>query len=278
MKTCPICLSAVDSVLFQVPGATISNCSRCSHSFSHDLSVTPSEIYNADYFHRHHKNWFEHPNYMLFHRIYEMCQIQFHSKDISILDVGCGNGDFLNYLYSMGFTHLTGVDFTSNHHESIQFIQKNLFNLSEEDFPHKFDLIVSLATIEHVEDVHQFIKILSSLTRSTGILCLMTIDSDSLIYQMSRFATKFGISHGVNRLYDPHHLNHFSRKSFKKLIELCGDYKILEHYGINFPYAAIDLPKSAFNFVLKPAVKSAFFLTSLIEKFEFLQVITVRKK
>lgn len=276
MISCPVCLSTHKTHLFKVPGATVSKCTKCSHSFSHDLQASPQEVYNEGYFKEHHANWFKHPNFPLFERISKTIEKEFGRKDVSVLDVGCGNGDFLHHLHKNGFTNLTGIDFSKNEHESIKFLQANIFEINEDDFQQKFDVIVTLATIEHVENLYQFMSILNSLAKPGGIICIMTLDENSLLYHLARQVKKAGISHGVNRLYDKHHLNHFSRESLRNLVQGCGKYQILEHYGINFPVLAIDLPKSILNIFIRPMIMLLFFMTSMMKKKEFLQVVTLK--
>lgn len=276
MNSCPICNEKKIKDQFKVPGATVSKCTSCFHSFSRNLKFSPEEIYDEDYFIEHHKNWFLHPNFPLFARIASMCEKEYGGKDISILDVGCGNGDFLKYLYSKGFSKLTGLDFTANQHESIEFIQTNIFQVAPQSLEQKFDVVTSLATIEHVEDVQHFLKILASFVKPGGTVCVMTLDENSFLYRFARLAKKFGFNQGVNRLYDKHHINHFSKKSLRDLMIRKGKFEIFEHYTINFPINAIDLPKSKLNLVIKPIIHSTFILTSAIRKMEFLQVISAK--
>lgn len=276
MLKCPVCSSAVKQILFKVPCATVSNCAHCSHTFSHNVECSPSEIYIEDYFKIHHKNWFENPNYALFNRLEALLLREFGKKDISVLDVGSGNGDFLRHLHSRGFTNLTGIDFSPSQHESIQFLQGDIFAINEHTFGRKFDAVISLLTIEHVEDIHKFTKILQLLTKIGGILCIVTNDESSLIYTLAKYANKLGLHFGVDRLYDKHHLNHFTKKSLKICLEKNSKLKVVDHYGINFPFAAIDLSKSPLNFIIKPAIISLFILTDLIKHKQFLQVIVAK--
>jgi 2-polyprenyl-3-methyl-5-hydroxy-6-metoxy-1,4-benzoquinol methylase len=269
--SCPVCLALKKKVLFRVPGAIVSSCTSCSHTFSHDLEVSPTEIYNDAYFQERHKNWFQHPNYPLFDKIKETILAVCKSKSTSILDVGCGNGDFLRYLQAHGFTHLTGLDLSKNAHEGIRFIQANLTTVKESDFTEKFDCIVTLATIEHLEDVRKFMGLLKSLTKPHAMVCIMTVDTSSPIYVLSRILKKMGVSYGVNRLYDKHHLNHFSKKSLQLLLETAGDCEILDRCGMNFPIEAVDLPRS----FLKRVVQFIFFLTRKMGRGEFLQVVVL---
>lgn len=273
---CPVCLAEEKTLLFNVPGATISQCAHCSHTFSHDFDTPHVEVYNDSYFQEQHKNWFENPNYELFKKIAATCEKTFGNKNISVLDVGCGNGDFLRYLSGQGFTNLTGVDFSSNQDDKINFVQKNIFEVSADTFGQKFDCVASLATIEHVEDVHKFMNILSSLVKPGGVVCIMTLDDDSIIYRASRWLGKLGIKHGINRVYDRHHINHFSKRSLKKLVDDTNKFAVIEHYNINFPVKAIDLSKSIFNMVLRPLIMATFFVTNQINRMQFLQVITIK--
>ena len=216
----------------------------------------------------------ENPNKILFKEIAEYISKQDDLK--SVLDVGCGKGDLLNYLHSSDSSlELTGLDLSENsNYSDIKFIQEDLFKYESNL---TYDVVISLATIEHVWDVKKFLKRLDSLCRPGGYLIIMTLDEYTPIYMLSRWLYKLGISFPVKRLYDKHHLNHFNKDSLSRLI-LDQGFEVVSHTGNNPPMAALDLPvnRSFFRFVFLMAFKVLFSVGNIIEH-PFLQTIYVRK-
>jgi 2-polyprenyl-3-methyl-5-hydroxy-6-metoxy-1,4-benzoquinol methylase len=156
------------------------------------------EQYSPEYYEAAHRNWFANPNFALFKWI----ESQIPSTAISVVDVGCGRGQFLDYLrQKRPNLRLVGVDLSENlDHDGIEFHCGNVLELELGTF----DAVVSLATIEHVPDVTAFTERLYDLCNPGGIAFVMTLDDGSLLYRVSRAAWRFGISVGFNRLYSAH--------------------------------------------------------------------------
>ena len=69
------------------------------------------EDYSDEYFIVTHKNWFENPNFKLFEVLSSI--IDNDDSSLKVMDVGCGNLDFLKFLrekYSK--IDLNGIDFS----------------------------------------------------------------------------------------------------------------------------------------------------------------------
>ena len=48
-------------------------------------------------------------------------------------------------------------------------------------------------------------------------MVIVTIDSNTPLYKAAKLMRLFGFSLAYKRLYDPHHLNHFSKKNLLRL-------------------------------------------------------------
>ena len=203
------------------------------------------------------------------------------------MDVGCGNGSFLKFLYNKGMNDLSGVDFLYNEYDGINFYKGDFFEI---DFSKKYDIVVSLAVIEHIEEPISYINRLLNLCKEGGKIIIMTINEDSILYKLSLFLYRLNISFPSKRLYDIHHLNHFNRSSFLKIFKGLGfnlqnsnnllnnqmgggNMKVL---NTNFPIKAVDLPKSFISPILKALVYIIFKFTNKT-KFSFLQTIILNK-
>jgi 2-polyprenyl-3-methyl-5-hydroxy-6-metoxy-1,4-benzoquinol methylase len=205
------------------------------------------EEYTPEYYEATHRNWFAHPNFALFRWI----EHQLPAETRSVLDVGCGRGDFLKFLRRQRqAVRLVGVDLSRNDsQEGIEFLQGDVLNLETNGF----DVVTSLATIEHILDINTFVRRILDMCNSGGMIIVMTLDEDSLLYRVARLGRRIGIPLAFDRLYSAHHVNHFTRRSLVRLLEKHGMTikKILSH---NAPWRAIDIP------VRHPMVRQVVFL------------------
>jgi len=91
-------------------------------------------------------------------------------KNSSILDFGCGAGSFLKNLRSVGYMDLSGVEVSTNKLSSTSTDDR--FVIKETIPKRKYDVILMMDVLEHIEDdVAALIKIKSHL-RLGGILLL----------------------------------------------------------------------------------------------------------
>ena len=160
-----------------------------------------------------------------------------------MLDVGCGRGDFLHYLrrtYS-GLT-LTGIELTEPPAvEGIRFLKGDAVTTHVDG---SFDVVVSLAVIEHIPDVKAFARRLVELCRPGGVICVMTINEASVLYGLARAARRVGVPLAFNRLYKRHHVQHFTTRSLAELFR--RERVVLERaFTHNGMLAATDIPVSS---------------------------------
>ena len=227
---CPICFGK--NIVQKDKKLNIFYCKPCNHQFA-VIGEKEQEEYSKDYF-EEHKNWFTHPNYELFEYILN----KLPKRPIKLLDVGCGDGSFLKYVANKrDDIELCGIDLIENSHPQIKFIKGDIYTWT---YKHeKFDVIVSLSTIEHVDDTHKFIKKLRSMSKDNGILFIDTININHLMYKISKYLKPLWRV-PYEKLYKHQHLNFFSEQSLRKLVE-SEKLKVIENKKHNFPYNAIDV-------------------------------------
>lgn len=272
---CPVCKQET-KYYKQLKEVTLYYCKNCKHRFTDPNSIHIKENYSLEYFKEKHPNWFENQNINLFNYIFQVI----NSNEInspSVLDVCCGQGDLLKYLkQKTNNFKLTGIDFHKNDPEkNINFLSGDIF---ETKFNEKFDVIINLASIEHIWNVEDYMKLLSSLCKDGGLIITMTINDSSLVYGVARFVYSLGMKLPMERLYDKHHLNHFSKNSLE-FLHTENSLDIIEKPYTEWPMESVDLPKS--NILLKLIYKSALFILFFSEKLTgktILQTITARKK
>jgi SAM-dependent methyltransferase len=270
---CPIC-NAVGAFECKTSEADLWRCPNCDHCFTDISSVETPEDYDNEYFQVTHRNWFENPNTALFEGVSKF--IAHYKPDASLIDVGCGNGAFLKYVRNRNpHLSLTGIDIARNEPaEGVRFIQGDVLAA---EFDRQYDVVVSLAVIEHVLDVKNFIKCLHSLCSPHGFVIVMTLNERSTLYKVARLLRNLGFEGPFERLYSKHHLHHFTPSSLRLLLESNGFsvVKLLRH---NAPLAAIDFdsPAPLVSAFLRAGVWGTFMIGSLVSQ-TYLQTIICQK-
>jgi 2-polyprenyl-3-methyl-5-hydroxy-6-metoxy-1,4-benzoquinol methylase len=272
---CPVCGYGKVPLEEKLPEVSLYYCNNCSHRFS-DLNATrKKEDYSEEYYVEKHKKWFENPNIELFSYLHD--KIIAIDPKASVLDIGCGEGAFLRYLSERSPNlKLTGIDFRDNcSTKKIQYYKGDIFDIKFED---KFDAVVNLAVIEHVWDVRKFTRRLTDLCRKDGLIATMTVNDQSMIYRISRIVNKIGLSSLKIRLYEKHHLNHFSKNSLRYLFDREGLH--IEHHHFHVPKLnAIDIPST--NIINKTFQSIALGIFLILEKLSnqtLLQTIIIEQK
>ena len=253
----------------------IYKCKNCQHLFTDHEYIKNKEDYSSEYFTEKHPNWFENPDLKLFNFIFNYIKKKNLSSP-SILDVGCGNGDFLRYLRKNSKNiKLTGIDYKKNsNQEDINFITGDIFDTK---FKEQFDVVIALAVIEHIWDVKAYVMRLRELCKKDGLILVMTPNNSSLLYGFARNIYYLGMKLPMERLYDKHHLNHFTKNSLEYLFKSCS-LEIIENKITQFNINSLSIPKS--SFLMKIIYKFGLSLLFIIEKFfwrQHMQTIVVRK-
>lgn len=134
-------------------------------------------------------------------------------KRTRVLDVGCAFGNRVRFLNKMGY-NASGIDLGT---EAIEFGKRyfglNLQASNLEDFTsrEKFDAILMIDLIEHIRDPHVWIKKVSSLLKTNGVVILFTPDFDC--YNM--YGERWG---GYNMSLE--HVFFYNRESMEKIFSM----------------------------------------------------------
>ena len=104
-------------------------------------------------------------------------------SNLEILDIGCGGGLLTEPMYRLG-GNLTGIDASKKNikiatiHAKENSLKINYQCSSPEKFKtkKKFDVILNMEIVEHVDDLNLFIKSSSNLLKKGGIMFIATIN------------------------------------------------------------------------------------------------------
>jgi len=104
-------------------------------------------------------------------------------KNINILDIGCGGGLLSEPMRRLG-ANVVGIDASKKNIQVAKFhAKKNKLNIeykvaSPEQLKTKikFDVILNMEIVEHVEDVNFFIKKSTKLLKQNGIMFIATLN------------------------------------------------------------------------------------------------------
>jgi 2-polyprenyl-3-methyl-5-hydroxy-6-metoxy-1,4-benzoquinol methylase len=257
---CPVC-NTPSSFESECADAKLYRCAVCDHCFSDADTMPAFEEYTAEYY-ESHKNWFDNPNLGLFDIVSRAAAAGNPGR--SLLDVGCGRGDLLRHLADKNKDLvLTGIDLSPNESDDrVTFIREDIMSF---ELPQRYDIVTSLLVVEHLVDVQAFVRRLRELCTSDGTIIITTINDRSVLYGTARLLKRLGYRVAFDQLYGKHHLNHFSKSSFRKLL-LSSGLTLRSMVMHDIPLAAVNPPESAASAlaaVLKAGVATTFLLGKL---------------
>lgn len=146
------------------------------------------------------------------------------NDNINILDIGCGGGITCESLCKEGFK-ITGVDpseesiLVAKEHAKRSNLNINYYVASPESLStdNKFDVVISLEVIEHVQNPKDFIEICQSLLKKDGVLILSTINRTIKSFALAIVAAEYVLrwvpkgTHNWNNFLKPSELSKILR-------------------------------------------------------------------
>ena len=267
---CPVCESpAPQEGRFE--DVVLHRCPRCDHCFTDVDSLAHLGKYDTEW-EALHENWFANPNVSLFDLVAQT--IADHKPDAAVIDIGSGRGELLGYLRERNpRLSLTGLDAALQPElDGVEIIRADITSADLGD--RRWDVAVTLATIEHVADVGTFAERLRSVLVPGGLAIVSTNNERSIPYDAARIFRKIGYDVPFVRLYDRHHLNHFNMRSLRTLMERSG-LRPLRLHRHNIPLAAVDMPRE--STVLKLGVWGTFVVGRLTGR-TFFQTLVLENR
>jgi 2-polyprenyl-6-hydroxyphenyl methylase / 3-demethylubiquinone-9 3-methyltransferase len=145
---------------------------------------------------------------------------------IEILDIGCGGGLLTEPMYRLG-ANVIGIDASKKNIDVAKFHAKknklkiNYICTSPEKMPtqKKFDVILNMEIVEHVEDIDFFIKKSSQLLKKNGLMFIATLNKTLKSYIFAIVGAEYVLkwlpigTHDWNKFISPEDLIKIGKKN-----------------------------------------------------------------
>ena len=156
-------------------------------------------------------------------------------KKINILDIGCGGGLLTEPMCRLG-ANVVGIDASQKNIDIAKFHAKknglkiNYLCATPEDLKikKKFDVILNMEIVEHVEDVNFFIKKSSELLKKNGLMFIATLNKTLKSYVFAIVGAEYILkwlpigTHDWDKFVKPEDLTKIGRANNLKLEKLDG--------------------------------------------------------
>ena len=158
-----------------------------------------------------------------------------YCKNAKVLDAACGQGYGSYLMKCWGAKEVDGIDISEDaicqakkifKADGLNYTQNTIESLPYED--NTFDLVVSLETMEHIDDVDSFLKEIKRVLKPDGVI-ILSCPNDNYYYQNDDFE-------------NPYHKRAYTFFEFREIAEKhlgnCGDFYLafaLDGF-INIPF------------------------------------------
>ncbi|MDC3143331.1 bifunctional 2-polyprenyl-6-hydroxyphenol methylase/3-demethylubiquinol 3-O-methyltransferase UbiG [Candidatus Pelagibacter sp.] len=156
-------------------------------------------------------------------------------EKINILDIGCGGGLLSEPMARLG-ANVTGIDASDKNikiaklHAKKNKLNINYFCSSPEKLKikKKFDVILNMEIIEHVEDINFFIKSCSKLLKKNGLMFVATLNKTLKSYVFAIIGAEYVLrwlpigTHDWEKFVKPADLKNILSKNNLKIEKIDG--------------------------------------------------------
>ena len=154
---------------------------------------------------------------------------------INILDIGCGGGLLSEPMTRLG-ANVTGIDASSKniniakHHAKKNNLKINYICSSPEKLKikKKFDVILNMEIVEHVDDINFFINSCSKLLKKNGLMFVATLNKTLKSYMFAIIGAEYVLrwlpigTHDWEKFVKPVDLKNILHKNNLKIEKLDG--------------------------------------------------------
>ena len=176
-------------------------------------------------------------------------------ESVKILDIGCGGGLLTEPMKRLG-ANITGIDASKQNieiaklHAKKNSLRINYLCTSPENLKDnvKFDVILNMEIVEHVENIELFIKSCSKLLKKDGIMFVATLNKTLKSYLFAIIGAEYFLrwlpigTHDWEKFVKPDDLISILRKNNLKIDSLDGmkfnimsnEWKISSDKSVNY--------------------------------------------
>jgi len=176
-------------------------------------------------------------------------------KDIDILDIGCGGGLLSEPISRLG-AKVTGIDASEKNINVAKFhAKKNKLKINyicsspeKLKLKKKFDVILNMEIVEHVDDVNFFINKSSEFLKKNGLMFIATLNKTLKSYIFAILGAEYILrwlpvgTHDWNKFVEPSELIKFCKNSSLKFEKIDGmifdpivnEWKISKDKSVNY--------------------------------------------
>ena len=155
--------------------------------------------------------------------------------NLSILDIGCGGGLLSEPMARLG-AKVTGIDASykniqvAKYHSKKSKLDINYFNSSPENLKikKKFDVVLNMEIVEHVEDINAFIKESSKFLKKSGVMFIATLNKTLKSYLFAIVGAEYVLrwlpigTHDWEKFVKPEYLTKVCKKNSLELKNIDG--------------------------------------------------------
>ncbi len=176
-------------------------------------------------------------------------------NNIKILDIGCGGGLLCEPLSKLG-AKVVGIDASEKNikiaktHAKLSNLKINYYCASPENFnfKEKFDVVLNMEIVEHVENVSLFLKESAKFLKKDGIMFIATLNKTLKSYVFAILGAEYILrwlpigTHDWNMFVEPLKLKQICQKNSLILDEILGvkynvlssDWELSPDYDVNY--------------------------------------------
>lgn len=234
MRLCPVCGGNKIKTLYQTKLADVNNslpdwvevvvCENCGFCYSNTTASLQDydEYYKKCNIHGGRVVRSQKPEAALRDELLLKVHSQFFQPTDEIIDIGCGSGEWLNFLNNNGYRRLTGVDVIER---NIDYLENGIkrycgsaYDTPRDIHKYKFDAVYSLAVLEHLLNPIDAVKSMALYLKETGKMIVAVPDMELLP------SSDTPCSHHFHQ----EHINYFSIYSLDTLMRNVGMKRIYD--------------------------------------------------
>lgn len=169
----------------------------------------------------------------------DFIQKKFPNKSSRILILGAGAGAFDERVIDVGYTDVTAVEFRREIYKARGKIEERDLN---QDFSNladveKFDCVVAIEIVEHLENHFHFIRNIDKILKKGGMLYMTTPNVESSLSRVKYFLTgaldlfnpkEIGVTGHINPIFKDIFLYHMHNNTSLKLLSINKNRSVWE--------------------------------------------------